>query len=73
MARSLCLMLASAPWVIMFAVADYDPIAGYTPVSDVVEHSELDLDMADVEEGADLETDPGFLAAWIAYSVGGNR
>ncbi|CAN0089212.1 unnamed protein product, partial [Ectocarpus sp. 12 AP-2014] len=47
-------------------------IAGYTPVSDVVEHSELDLDVADIETNADLLTEPGFAAAYVAYSEGGN-
>lgn len=42
-------------------------------VSDVVEHSELDLDVADIEAGADLLNEDGFKAAYIAYAVGGNR
>lgn len=41
--------------------------------SDVVEHSELDLDMADIEAGADLLTAAGFTAAFTAYSEGGAR
>eukprot|EP00752_Nemacystus_decipiens_P007947 g7100.t1 len=53
-------------------VADYDPIAGYTPVSDVVPHSLLDLDVEEMEVGADLQTEAGFAAAWTAYSEGGN-
>ena len=53
--------------------ADYDKIAGYSPLSDVVEHSELDLDMQEIEDNADLGTEAGFSAAWTAYSVGGNR
>lgn len=53
--------------------ADIDPIAGYTPVSDVVPHSELDLDMQELSVAADLETEEGFEAAWTAYAVGGNR
>ena len=65
-------MMAVAKLVSM-AAADFDMIAGYTPLSDVVEHSELDLDMEDIEVGADLQTDAGFLAAWKAYSEGGNR
>ncbi|CBN77422.1 conserved unknown protein [Ectocarpus siliculosus] len=47
-------------------------IAGYTPVSDVVEHSELDLDVAEIEAGADLLSEAGFATAYTAYSVGGN-
>lgn len=54
-------------------VADFDVIAGYTPVSDVVPHSLLDLDVEDMEAGADLQTTAGFTAAWTAYSEGGNR
>ena len=50
-----------------------DPIAGWTPVSDVVEHSKLDLDTLEMETNADLQTDEGFVAAYEAYSVGGNR
>ena len=42
-------------------------------VSDVVEHSELDLDVADIETNADLETEAGLTAAYTAYSEGGNR
>lgn len=53
--------------------ADFDVIAGYTPVSDVVPHSLLDLDMEEMEEGTDLETVAGFDAAWTAYAEGGNR
>lgn len=64
------LVLAAATRV---AVASYDGIAGYTPVSDVVEHSQLDLDMQEVEENADLQTDAGFAAAYTSYAVGGNR
>ncbi|CBN78873.1 probable high CO2 inducible periplasmic protein [Ectocarpus siliculosus] len=66
-----CALLVLAA-VTRAAVASYDDIAGYTPVSDVVEHSELDLDMQELEEGADLQTDAGFAAAYTAYSVGGN-
>ena len=51
----------------------FDPIAGWTPVSDVVEHSKLDLDTLEMETNADLQTDEGFVAAYEAYSVGGNR
>lgn len=69
-----CLVLAGVVALSSFAVdADYDAIAGYTPVSDVVEHSELDLDMVELEAAADLETDAGFLQAWTVYSTGGNR
>ncbi|CAM9800300.1 unnamed protein product [Ectocarpus sp. 13 AM-2016] len=55
------------------ATGTYADIAGYTPVSDVVEHSELDLDVADIETNADLETEAGLTAAYTAYSEGGNR
>lgn len=72
MARA-CLLAVATVGLIPFAVADWDPIAGYTPVSDVIEHSELDLDMLDMEVGADNQTDAGFLATWKAYSEGGNR
>lgn len=51
----------------------FTAMAGYMPVSDVVEHSELDLDMVEMEGSADLKTDAGFLAAWNIYSVGANR
>lgn len=68
--RCALLVLAATARV---AVASYDDIAGYTPVSDVVEHSHLDLDMEEIEENADLQTDAGFAAAYTAYSVGGNR
>lgn len=51
----------------------YDPIAGWTPVSDVVEHWKLDLDTLAMEIDADLQTDAGFLAAYEVYSDGGNR
>lgn len=44
-----------------------------TTVSDVVEHSELDLDVLSMEVGADLLTEAGFAAAFTHYSVGGNR
>lgn len=57
----------------LLVAADHDPIAGYTPVSDVLEHSQIDLDMVELEAGADLETDAGFAAAWDAYNNGGNR
>ena len=42
-------------------------------VSDVIEHSQLDLDMADIEAGADLLSEAGFTTAFTAYSEGGNR
>lgn len=72
--RSTVAFAALAAWRLNTLVAaDHDPIAGYTPVSDVVEHSELDLDMAELEEGADSETVAGFEEAWRAYAVGGNR
>ena len=51
----------------------FDPIAGWTPVSDVVEHNKLDLDTLAMETNADLQTEEGFSAAYEAYSVGGNR
>ncbi|CAN0397378.1 unnamed protein product, partial [Ectocarpus fasciculatus] len=54
------------------ATGTYADMAGYTPVSDVVEHSELDLDVADIETNADLETEDGLTAAYTAYSEGGN-
>ncbi|CAM9887341.1 unnamed protein product [Ectocarpus sp. 8 AP-2014] len=54
------------------ATGSYADIAGYTPVSDVVEHSELDLDVAEIEAGADLLTEAGFTTAYTAYSEGGN-
>eukprot|EP00752_Nemacystus_decipiens_P007957 g7110.t1 len=54
------------------AAADFAPIAGYTPVSDVVAQSLLDLDMAEIEINTDLLTEAGLTAAWTAYSVGGN-
>ena len=44
-----------------------------TSVSDVVEHSELDLDVAEMETNADLETEDGLAAAYTVYSEGGNR
>lgn len=48
----------------------YFSIAGYTPVSDVVPHSQLDLDTAEMEECADaFEWD----CAYEWYSEGGNR
>lgn len=53
--------------------ASFDVIAGYEPVSDVVPHSLLDLDMEEMDAGADLKTDAGFTAAFTAYSEGGNR
>lgn len=57
----------------LLVAADNDVIAGYMPVSDVVEHSEIDLDMAEMETAADLETDAGFLDAFNVYNIGGNR
>lgn len=66
----LLLAVASATTVVF---ADFDLIAGYEPVSDVVPHSLLDLDMAEMEEGVDELSDAGFAAAYSAYSVGGNR
>ena len=51
----------------------FDPIAGWTPVSDVVEHNKLDLDTLAMETNADLQTEEGFSAAYEAYSVGGSR
>lgn len=42
-------------------------------VSDVIEHSELDLDILDMETSVDLLTTAGMAAAYTAYSVGGNR
>lgn len=56
----------------LLVAADNDVIAGYMPVSDVVEHSEIDLDMAEMETAADLETDAGFLDAFNVYNIGGN-
>lgn len=44
-----------------------------TLVSDVVEHSELDLDVLDMETNVDLLTTAGMTAAYTAYSEGGNR
>lgn len=71
---SRCAIAATVAATYMTAVvADYDPIAGYTPVSDVVNHSLLDLDVEEMEAGADLQTTAGFTAAWTAYSEGGNR
>eukprot|EP00752_Nemacystus_decipiens_P008971 g8009.t1 len=52
--------------------SSFADMAGYTPVSDVVEHSQLDLDMAEIEAGADALSETGFTAAYTAYSVGGN-
>lgn len=72
MSRSFMLVFGAAT-LRFFTVADHDPIAGYTPVSDVVEHSEIDLDMAAIETGADNLTEAGFAAAYIAYAEGGNR
>lgn len=72
-ARSLIAMMLAVAKMASMVAANYDMIAGYTPVSDVVEHSEIDLDMEDLEAGADLQTDEGFQAAWKAYSEGGNR
>lgn len=42
-------------------------------VSDVTEHSELDLDVAIMEEEADKLTVDGFNAAYDIYSVGNHR
>lgn len=44
-----------------------------TAVSDVSEHAELDLDVADMETGADELTDEGFAAAYLIYSEGEHR
>lgn len=49
---------------------DYSPIAGYTPVSNVVPHSQLDLDTAEMEECADAFD---WTCAYVWYSEGGNR
>lgn len=72
--RSTLLLLAAAAATATTTVfADHDLIAGYQPVSDVVSHSLLDLDMQELEAGTDLLTEPGFAAAWAAYAEGGNR
>lgn len=52
------------------ASAQFDDIAGYTPVSNVVPHSELDLDTAEVETCADTFN---WTCAYRWYSEGGNR
>lgn len=49
------------------------PIFSRTAVSDVSEHSELDLDVAIMETEADKQTPDGFTAAYAIYSVGENR
>ena len=49
------------------------PSCLHPTVSDVIEHSELDLDMADMETNVDMLDEPGMTAAFTAYSVGGNR
>lgn len=69
---NLALAVATAATALQLA-ASFDNIAGYTPVSNVESHSLLDLDMSDMEDGADLQTTAGFLAAYTAYSEGGNR
>lgn len=75
MASAFSLMLLAGAYPCYFAATSnsYDPIAGWTPVSDVVEHSKLDLDTLAMETNADLQTDEGFSAAYEAYSRGGNR
>lgn len=71
---SRCAIAASVAASYMSAVvASYDAIAGYTPVSDVVPHSLLDLDVEEMEVAADLQTIAGFTTAYTAYSEGGNR
>ncbi|CAM9671455.1 unnamed protein product, partial [Hapterophycus canaliculatus] len=72
MGRPANIFLAVAAASGMQLVASYDPIAGYTPVSDVESHSLLDLDMEEMESNADLKTIAGFTAATSAYSEGGN-
>eukprot|EP00904_Undaria_pinnatifida_P009158 jgi/Undpi1/5372/HiC_scaffold_2.g00653.m1 len=72
MARAISLLLAATPWLISGVLADHDVIAGYTPASDVVEHSELDLDMEEIDEQAGLETEAGFAAAYLRYDEGFN-
>ena len=69
---SLCL-LAATPWLASLAVADHDLIAGYQPASDVVAHSELDLDMEEIDESAGLLTEAGFESAYDRYATGENR
>lgn len=71
--RRCALLLLAVASTTTTVFGDHDPIAGYQPVSDVVPHSLLDLDMADMEAGVDLLTDAGFESAWTAYAVGGNR
>lgn len=73
MARAISLLLAATPWLMSGVLADHDVIAGYTPASDVVEHSELDLDMEEIDEKAGLETEAGFAAAYLRYDQGFNR
>jgi len=73
MALSLYLVATVAARCMTAAVADYDAIAGYVPVSDVVPHSLLDLDMQEIDEGVDLFSAVGFANAYTAYSEGGNR
>lgn len=71
--RYALLVVAVASATTAVVLADFDLIAGYEPVSDVVPHSLLDLDMSDMEEGTDQNTEDGFAAAYSAYAVGGNR
>lgn len=51
-------------------LAEYDLIAGYEPDSDVIEHSELDLDTEAMEVCAD-EYNWNCAVQW--YTDGGNR
>ena len=44
------------------------PSCLHPTVSDVIEYSELDLDMADMGTNVDLLTEPDMTAAFTAYS-----
>ena len=51
------------------SLCDYLPIAGYSPVSDVIMHSRIDLDLRDLKTEL-LEED--WIQSFDVYSNGGN-
>ncbi|CAM9401662.1 unnamed protein product [Choristocarpus tenellus] len=67
--RSIFLVLAVLP---RLTSGEFDVLAGYTPVSDVVDQSEIDLDQAALLDCLTNLDDAGFACAYEAYSVGVN-
>jgi len=50
----------------------YDPIAGYLPGTDVLDHGNMDLDQADMETAIKPKTVEDFAAGQVIYESGGN-